>query len=85
MILHVQSKLLSEFPSFNSVALLNVIQYTDPRFANFTSVLTANLVQLQQQNIDSVSCGDPGTESVLLINVYIQEQVVPNNPQISDI
>ena len=39
----VQSELLSEFPSFISVALLNVTQYTDPRFANFTSVLTANL------------------------------------------
>ena len=47
----VQSELLSEFRSSISVALLNVTQYTDPRFANFTSVLTATLLQLQQQTL----------------------------------
>ena len=70
---------------FTSVALLHVTRYTNPQFANFTSVLTANLVQLQQESIRKIKCGDPGTVNLLPVNFSIQEQVIPNKPQINGI
>ena len=79
-----QTDLSNRFSSFTSVALLHV-SHPYSLFSNFTSVLTANLVQLQQESIHTIKCGDPGTVDVVPVNFSIQEQVIPNKPQINGI
>ena len=49
--------------AFISVELGTVTQLSDPRFANFSSILTVDLTELQKQHITEISCGDPGTFS----------------------
>ena len=67
--------------AFISVELVNV--YTSDRvFANFSSILTANLSQLEQQSIMSISCGDPLTRETVPVDIQIEQEAVPGDPEI---
>ena len=67
--------------AFVSVELVNV--YTsDQVFANFSSILTTNLSQLEQQNITSISCGDALTSDTVPVDVQIEQEGVPGDPEI---
>ena len=72
---------LDGLPAFVSVELRQIEHYYDIRFANFTSVLIADLVQLDQLNISSISCGNPTTSAILPVSVSVQsnnEITLPN-------
>lgn len=72
--------------SIVKVTLSNVAQYTNsPQFANFTSVLTVSLEELERENIQMISCGDPGTTSMLPVAVTIQRYIIPYASPISQV
>ncbi len=71
-------------PAFVHVQLINVTQTpSDPRFAQFISVLTVDITQLHSQNIASISCGDSGTIATEQVSVIPQQPSVPNSPVIT--
>ena len=63
-------------PAFESVQLTAVSSLV-PTFANFSSILTVNLSQLEQQNIKSISCGDPLFQDTVLIDIEIKNVTIP--------
>ena len=71
-------------PAFSAVQLIGVTQNpNNPSLANFSSILTVTLSQLQASKISDISCGDPGVSTVLPVNVSIIEPGVPGNPAIT--
>ena len=48
-------------PAVKNVELVRATQLNDPRFANFSSILTVDLTELHEQHITEINCGDPGT------------------------
>ena len=56
-------------PAFVNVELVRATQLGDPRFANFISILTVDLTELQKQHITEINCGDPGTFSSMTISL----------------
>ena len=70
-------------PAFVSVQLTVVSQNSlNPVFGNFSSILTMDLSQLEQQNIMSISCGDPATRGTVPVDVHIAQDTVPADPQL---
>ena len=70
--------------AFFNIQLKNVSQSSDDRrFANFSSILTVNLSQLEQHNIMSISCGDPLTRESVPVDVQISAEIVPAIPKIT--
>ena len=70
-------------PAFVSVQLTAVSQNSlNPVFGNFTSILTVDLSQLEQQNIMSISCGDPATRGTVPVDVHIVQDTVQADPQL---
>ena len=69
----------SSNPAFLSVELSHVSSL-DVVFANFSSVLTVDLSQLELQNIVFISCGDPLTRDSVLVNVNIKQETVLEDP-----
>ena len=67
-------------PAFVSVQLTAVSQSSLFVFANFSSILTVDLSQLEQQNIMSISCGDPATRETVPVDVH--QDTVPADPQL---
>ena len=71
-------------PAFVSVQLTAVSQsLLNPVFGNFSSVLTVDLSQLEQQNIKNISCGSPGTRETVPVDVHIAQETAPADPQFS--
>ena len=70
-----------EQPAFISVELRSVVQYTDVRYANFTSVLTADLAQLHELSVRDISCGNPIATITLPVGVSLQsnDEIPPPN------
>ena len=71
-------------PAFLSVQLIAVSQSTTI-FANFSSILTVNLSQLEQQGIRNISCGDPSTMETVPVGVRILRESVPSDPQFDNV
>ena len=70
-------------PAFVSVQLTAVSQsLLNPVFGNLSSILTVDLSQLEQQNIMSISCGDPAIRGTVPVDVHIVQDTVPANPQL---
>ena len=70
-------------PAFLSVQLIAVSQSSiNPTFGNFSSILTVNLSQLEQQGIRNISCGDPLTQETIPVDIHITQETVPETPQI---
>ena len=70
-------------PAVKFVELAKVVPNSDSRFGNFLSILTVDLVQLEEQSVNSISCGDPGTSQTLPVNVVIIRETVPDSPNIT--
>ena len=69
-------------PAFVSVQLTAVSQSSlNPVFGNFSSILTVDLSQLEQQNIKNISCGSPATRETVPVDVHIAQETVPVEPQ----
>ena len=62
-------------PAFESVQL-TAVSSSIP-FANFSSILTVVLYQLEQQNIRSISCGDALFRDTLPIDVETKNETIP--------
>ena len=76
---------LHQHRPFTFVALVEVVQNSNKYYyGNFSSVLTVDLSQLEQ-NVTSISCGDPGTIDSESVNVTTILQSVPANPNITDV
>ena len=72
--------------AFVDLQLTKVINTTISQdLANFSSVLTADLVQLQQQNITSIVCGDPGAMAVTPVGVQVLQPSIPRTPNITTV
>ena len=69
-------------PAFVSIQLTAVSQSPLIIFGNFSSILTVDLSQLEQQNIMSISCGDPRIKRTIPVDVHIVQDTVPADPQI---
>ena len=70
-------------PAFVSVQLRAVSQNPlNPVLGNFSSTLTVDLSQLEQQNIMNISCGDPGERGTIPVSVQILQQSMPGDPQL---
>ena len=67
--------------AFLYVELISVTQSSNPVFGNFTSILTVDLSELQQQHISLIRCGDPGTFEVLPVSIQINQISIPQDPQ----
>ena len=73
-------------PAFVSVQLTAVSQNPlFPAFGNFSSTLTVNLSQLEEQSIMSISCGDPEIIETVPVDVRIIQDTVPDDPQLTGI
>ena len=72
-------------PAFVSVQLTAVSQNSLIIYGNFSSILTVDLSQLEQQNIVSISCGDPVIRGTVPVNVHIIQATVPADPQIIEV
>ena len=66
--------------AFRNVELVGATQFTNPRFANFTSILTVDLTQLQQQNVAELDCGDPRTFDNVPVSLHPN---VPSKPNVT--
>ena len=76
---------LHEHRPFIFVALIEVVQNPNKSvYGNFSSVLTVDLSQLEQ-NVTNISCGDPGTIDAEPVNVTTILQSVPANPNITEV
>ena len=58
-------------PAFESVELRNLTHSSDFSIGSFTSVLVANLSQLERENVSDISCSDPAVRCTLPVNVTI--------------
>ena len=66
-----------------TVQLIAVEQnQNNPILANFSSILTVNLSQLQSQNVTEISCGDPRKSKVEPVDISIIEPGIPDSPTI---
>ena len=74
-----------EHRPFILVSLKEVVQNSNPVFWNFSSVLTVDLSQLEEQNVTNISCGDPGTIDTEVVNVTTIRQSVPTGPNITEV
>ena len=63
-------------PTFESVQL-TAVSSSIPPFANFSSILTVVLYQLDQQNIRSISCGDALFRDTVPIDIEIENETIP--------
>ena len=73
-------------PAFVSVQLTAVSQnQSNPAFGNFSSTLTVDLSQLEEQNIMNISCGDPVIVGTVPVDVHIIRDTVPDDPQLTEI
>ena len=73
----VPSSIYPENPAFIAVDITNVSVDNKTMLANnFSSVLTVNLLELNKQNIQIITCGDPQTEATLKVD--IQDIFTPN-------
>ena len=73
-------------PAFVSVQLTAVSQnQLNLAFGNFSSTLTGNLSQLEEQNIMNISCGDPVIIGTVPVDVHIIHDIVPDDPQLTGI
>ena len=80
---HVGTTRTSSNTAILSAELTAVSQsLTDSRFGNFSSILTVNMSQLEQQNIVSISCGDPGIGETVPVDVHIVQETVPGDPKL---
>ena len=75
----------AQYPAFISVELTDVVQSTDLVFGNFSSILTVDLSQLEEQSVSSISCGDPGTSKTVPVNVNIIRRSRPDGPNITGV
>ena len=71
--------------AFLFIELTSVSQSSNPIFGNFTSILTVDLSQLEQQHITVIRCGDPGTFQELPVGVQISQLSFPQEPQMVNI
>ena len=70
-------------PAFVSVQLTAVSQNpVDPVLGNFSSILTVDLTQLEQQNILNISCGDPGERRTIPVAVQTLQHTIPGDPEL---
>ena len=73
-------------PAFINVELKFVASTpNDERFGNFVSVLTADIAQLQSQNVGNINCGDPGTIDTEPVNIRILQPSIPITPRVSSV
>ena len=73
-------------PAFINVELKFVTSNpNDERFGNFVSVLTANIAQLQSQNVENINCGDPGIIDTEPVNIRILQPSIPITPRVSSV
>ena len=72
-------------PAFISVELKQIENYHDVRFANFTSVLFADLAQLDDLNVRNISCGNPIASITLPVSVSVQPSNALALPNITNI
>ena len=76
----------SSNPAFVSVQLTAVVRNSQsPIFANFSSILTVDLSQLEQQNITSISCGDLLNKNSAPVDVHIMQETAPGDPQFTHV
>ena len=66
--------------AFQNIELVRATQLTDQRFANFTSILTVDLTQLQEQNVAEIDCGDIGTFDSVPVSLQLD---VPSRPNVT--
>ena len=59
---------------------LTSVSTTDSVFGNFSSILTVDLTQLEQQYIRSISCGDTEIRDSVSLQVSITQETVPGDP-----
>ena len=59
---------------------LTAVSTIDSVFANFSSILTVDLTQLEQQNIRNISCGDTLIRDGVPVKVSITQETVPEDP-----
>ena len=57
----------------------------NPVFGNFSSILTVDLSQLEQQNIKNISCGSPGTRETVPVDLHIAQETAPAEPQLIEL
>ena len=67
-------------PAFINVELVTATQLSDQRFANFSSILTVDLTELQEQHIAEIDCGDPRTISSETVSL---QPNVPDRPDVT--
>ena len=73
-------------PAFISVELKFVASTpNDERFGNFVSVLTADITQLQSQNVGNINCGDPGTIDTEPVDIRVLQPSIPITPRVSSV
>ncbi len=67
-------------PAFISVELRAVSQNgADPIYGNFSSALTLNISQIEDQHINEIRCGDPATYQMIAIDVQVRQQSQPKD------
>lgn len=74
-----------QHPPFILVELTAVAQSSNVVFSNFSSILTVDLLQLGEESVTNITCGDPGTNQTLPVNVVIIRDTVPVNPNITEV
>ena len=73
-------------PAFVSVLLTAVVQNSQRLvLANFSSILTVDLSQLQQHNVMSISCGDQVNKNSTSVSVHIIQETAPGDPQLTQV
>ncbi len=70
--------------AFISAELRKVSQSDQANLGNFSSILTLNISQLEQQHITELRCGDPDTFEIIPVNVQIRQRSPPESPRIID-
>ncbi|XP_064390810.1 uncharacterized protein LOC135338655 [Halichondria panicea] len=68
-------------PAFISVELSSVLQSDQRNFGNFSSTLTLNISELEEQHINEIRCGDPVTHQTITIDVQVRQQALSEDPQ----
>ncbi len=80
---------LSSSSPFISVELRSVSQSAElVTFGNFSSILTLNISQLEEQHITELRCGNPVTFEIVSVNVQLKQQLPPESkfiPQIINV
>ena len=65
--------------AFLNIELVTVTRLSNPIFANFFSILTVNLTQIQEQNVAEINCGDTGTVDSEPISL---QPTIPSRPNV---